>query len=66
MFSFANDYPYRIVFDFDEVESIRSFNPVDQLSIEKLQRIVLLPNLQDHNLSEERETIFQYLSLRSR
>ena len=61
VFSFANDYPYRIVFDFDEVESIRSFNPVDQLSIEKLQRIVLLPNLQDHNLSEERETIFQYL-----
>ncbi|MBQ2498573.1 MAG: hypothetical protein II523_01030 [Bacteroidales bacterium] len=61
VFSFANDYPYRIVFDFDEVESIRSFNPVDQLSMEKLQRIVLLPNLQDHNLSEERETIFQYL-----
>jgi len=62
VFSFANDYPYRIVFDFDEVESIRSFNPVDQLSIEKLNRIVLLPNLQDHKLSEERETIFQYLN----
>lgn len=62
VFSFANDYPYRIVFDFDEIESIRSFNPVDQLSIEKLNRIVLLPNLQDHKLSEERETIFQYLN----
>lgn len=61
VFSFANDYPYRIVFDFDEVESIRSFNPVDQLSIENLQRIVLLPNLQDHSLFEERESIFQYL-----
>lgn len=61
VFSFANDYPYRIVFDFDEVESIRSFNPIDQLSMEKLSRIVLLPNLQDHNLSEERESIFQYL-----
>ena len=62
VFSFANDYPYRIVFDFDEIESIRSFNPVDQLSIEKLNRIVLLPNLQDRKLSEERETIFQYLN----
>lgn len=61
VFSFANDYPYRIVFDFDEIESIRSFNPVDQLSIENLQKIVLLPNLQDHNLSEERESIFKYL-----
>ena len=62
VFSFANDYPYRIVFDFDEIESIRSFNPVDQLSIEKLNRIVLLPNLQDRKLSEERESIFQYLN----
>lgn len=62
VFSFANDNPYRIVFDFDEIESIRSFNPVDQLSIEKLNRIILLPNLQDHKLDEERETIFQYLN----
>jgi len=62
VFSFANDYPYRIVFDFDEVESIRSFNPIDQLSIEKLNRIVLLPNLQGHKLSDDRETILQYLN----
>lgn len=61
LFSFANDYPYRIEFFGDEVDSIRSFNPVDQLSIEKLQRIVLIPNLQDHKLEEERETILQYL-----
>ena len=61
VFSFANDYPYRIVFDFDEVESIRSFNPIDQLSIENMQRIVLLPNVQDHSVSEERESILQYL-----
>lgn len=61
VFSFANDYPYRIVFDFDEIESIRSFNPVDQLSMENMNRIVLLPNLQDRKLGEERETIFQYL-----
>ena len=35
VFSFANDYPYRIEFFGDEVDSIRSFNIADQLSIEQ-------------------------------
>ena len=46
VFSFANDSPYRIEFFGDEVDSIRSFNIADQLSIEKLKQIVLLPNMQ--------------------
>ena len=61
VFSFANDYPYRIEFNFDEVESIRSFNIADQLSIEKLKQIVLLPNMQERAFIEEREAILQYL-----
>lgn len=61
VFSFANDYPYRIEFFGDEVDSIRSFNPIDQLSIEKVRNIVLLPNLQDHETNNERETILEYL-----
>lgn len=61
VFSFANDYPYRIEFFGDEVDSIRSFNPIDQLSIEKVRNIVLLPNFQDHEAKNERETILEYL-----
>ena len=61
VFSFANDYPYRIEFNFDEVESIRSFNIADQLSIEQLKQIVLLPNMQERAFIEEREAILQYL-----
>ena len=61
VFSFSNDYPYRIEFFGDEIDSIRSFNPIDQLSIEKLRDIILIPNLQDHNLKQDRESIFQYL-----
>lgn len=61
VFSFANDYPYRIEFFGDEVDSIRSFNPIDQLSIEKVRNIVLLPNFQDHESNNERETILEYL-----
>ena len=61
VFSFANDYPYRIEFFGDEVESIRSFNIADQLSIEQLKQIVLLPNMQERAFIEDREAILQYL-----
>lgn len=65
VFSFSNDYPYRIEFFGDEIDSIRSFNPIDQLSIEKLKDIILIPNLQDYNIKQERESIFQYLKSKS-
>ena len=61
VFSYANDYPYRIEFFGNEVESIRSFDIVNQLSIEKLDNIVLLPNMQEKAFIEERESILQYL-----
>ena len=66
VFSFSNDYPYRIEFFGDEIDSIRSFNPIDQLSIEKLHDIIIIPNLQDYSNEEyERETIFQFLKNKS-
>lgn len=43
VFSFANEYPYRIDFFGDEVESIRSFDVENQLSKEKLQEIYIIP-----------------------
>ena len=65
VFSFSNDYPYRIEFFGDEIDSIRSFNPIDQLSIEKMKDIILIPNLQDYDNDNERESIFQYLKNKS-
>lgn len=61
VFSFANDFPYRIEFFGDEVDSIRSFNPIDQLSIEKVRNIVLIPNLQNQNNNFEKESLIQYI-----
>jgi Transcription-repair coupling factor (superfamily II helicase) len=61
VFSFANDNPYRIEFFGDEVDSIRSFDIGNQLSIENLKQIVLLPNMQERAMIEERESILQYL-----
>lgn len=66
VFSFSNDYPYRIEFFGDEIDSIRSFNPIDQLSIERLHDIIIIPNLQDKsNNNTDKETIFQYLKNKS-
>ncbi len=61
VFSFTNDHPYRIEFFGDEVESIRSFNPVDQLSIDKLDHITIVPNVQDRKIVEKRVSFISYL-----
>jgi transcription-repair coupling factor (superfamily II helicase) len=61
VFSFANDNPYRIEFFGDEIDSIRSFDIASQLSIERLNQIVLLPNLQQRAFIEERESILEYM-----
>ncbi len=45
IFSFGNDMPYRIELLDDEVEGIRTFNPLTQLSVQKLQSISVIPNI---------------------
>ncbi len=62
VFSYTNDFPYRIEFFGDEVESIRSFNPADQLSIDKLDRITIVPNLQDRRIVEKRESLLSFVA----
>ncbi|MBQ6068006.1 MAG: transcription-repair coupling factor [Bacteroidales bacterium] len=46
VFSFANDQPYRIEFFDDMVDSLRSFDPVSQLSVRQYDNISVLPNMQ--------------------
>ena len=43
VFSFSNEYPYRIDFFGDEVETIRSFEVETQLSQEKMTNIRIVP-----------------------
>jgi len=61
VFSFTNDYPYRIEFFGDEVESIRSFNPTDQLSVDKLDHITIVPNVADRKIVEKRVSFLNFL-----
>lgn len=61
VFSFSNDFPYRIEFFGEEVESIRTFDPVTQLSVQALQRINLLPNIQSPETAGQRQSFPEFL-----
>lgn len=66
IFSFSNDYPYRIEFFGDEVESIRSFDPTSQRSIEKETKIHIIPNVQSRSIIEKRIDLLSFLPKNTR
>lgn len=61
VFSYSFDHPYRIEFFGDEVESIRKFDPTNQLSINKMTRAVVVPNIGDQALHEAVEPFFNFI-----
>lgn len=66
VFSFAHELPYRIELSGDEVDSIRSFDPGSQLSVDVLEKISLMPNVQTRLIQEERQSFFDFISPSSR
>lgn len=54
IFSYANDYPYRIELFGDEVESIRVFDPGTQLSVKSLQSLSIVPDIQEKSTAQEK------------
>lgn len=61
IFSFSEEYPYRIELDGDTVESIRFFNPETQLSIREEQEIRIMPKIVTVNKDEERVPLLDFL-----
>ncbi|HPW98401.1 MAG TPA: transcription-repair coupling factor [Flavobacterium sp.] len=62
VFSFSNDNPYRIEFFGNEVDSIRTFDVESQLSVEKQNKITIIPNLENKFIKENRESFLDYIS----
>jgi transcription-repair coupling factor (superfamily II helicase) len=60
VFSFSNDMPYRVELFGDEIESIRIFNPIDQLSVKKVDWFYIIPNVQKM-VEQQRQSFFDYL-----
>ncbi|MCQ2606027.1 MAG: transcription-repair coupling factor [Bacteroidales bacterium] len=61
IFSFSNDLPYRVDFFGDEIESIRTFNVDDQLSVEKVQEFNIIPDVQNATDKQVYIPILEYL-----
>jgi transcription-repair coupling factor (superfamily II helicase) len=60
VFSYANDLPYRIDLFGDEVDSIRTFDPESQLSVESVSRINIIPDVQNKLVQETREPFLSF------
>ncbi|PLW92072.1 MAG: transcription-repair coupling factor [Marinilabiliales bacterium] len=61
IYSFADENPYRISFLGDTVESIRSFDPGNQLTISGIDQIDILPDLNSSNDEEEYESLISLI-----
>lgn len=61
VFSFSNEHPYRIELFGDDVDSIRLFDPVNQLSVQQMDTVTIVPNVQEKLLLEAHESFLEYL-----
>lgn len=61
LFSFANELPYRIEFFGDTVESIRTFDPETQLSVQSMNHVTILPDIQTELREEVRSPFLEFL-----
>ncbi len=61
VFSFSNENPYRLEFFGDEIESMRSFDIESQRSIKSLNRIQIVPNIEEKKAEEQRIPFLDYL-----
>lgn len=61
VFSYSNDFPFRIEIMGDQVESLRTFNPESQISVQKLKKITILPDISQMAEKYEKEDFFSIL-----
>lgn len=61
LFSFGNELPYRIELFDDEVESIRVFDPLTQLSKQNLIQVGIVPNLNTRFRQDQKVSLLSVL-----
>jgi len=61
VFSYSNDEPYRIEFFGDDVDSIRTFDPSNQLSTATHTRLTVVPNVQRYVEDIKRASLFEFV-----
>lgn len=61
LFSYGNELPYRIELFADEVETIRTFDPLTQLSSQKIESVSIIPNLNTRFRQDQKVSFFTVL-----
>lgn len=61
IFSFAYNYPFRVDFFGDQVDTIRSFDVDTQLSERQFDKIAILPNVQLTTVEDVRESFLDFI-----
>jgi len=61
LFSYGNELPYRIELFDDEVEKIKTFDPLTQLSRQELSRVAIVPNLNTRFRQDQKVSLLQIL-----
>ena len=61
IFSYGNEWPYRVELFDNEVESIRTFDPISQLSQQTIQRLTIVPGLAQADSTTEWVPLFDNL-----
>jgi transcription-repair coupling factor (superfamily II helicase) len=60
IFSYSHEMPYRIEFLGDEVESVRTFDPMTQLSEKNYDNFTILPNVSEQEGVEQKLDLFSF------
>ncbi len=66
VYSFANELPYRIELFGEVVDSIRSFDPGSQLSVDVFDKVSIMPNVQTRLVHEERQSFLDFIPATTR
>ncbi len=61
LFSFGNEYPYRIEMLDVEVEGIRTFDPLTQLSRQNIEHVQIIPSWEANQADGEKVSLFDAL-----
>jgi len=60
VFSFGNENPYRIELSGNQIESLRTFDVVTQVSVEKKDKIKIIPNLSGAEVKLNKTAVFSF------
>lgn len=62
IFSYGNEFPFRVELFDEEVESIRTFNPSTQLSISNIAKVTIIPNINTKFNREDKDSLLEILN----